>query len=247
MTQNTTLSNIQTLKLSFVAEHYEPLAQEAASKHWTHVDYLSRLMEGEANVRQEKIVQRKISQARFPILRTIEDFNWTWPTKLNRAEVQNLFRLNFIEQKENVIFLGGVGLGKTHLATALGMAACAKCHSVLFTTAIDVINTLCAAQKAGKFKKQLHTYLKPQVLILDELGYLPIDKTGGDMLFQIISQRYGLSSTIITSNKAYKKWPEIFNNDSTLTSAILDRLLHHSRTIPIQGKSFRMKNVNPDS
>ncbi len=245
--QNTTLSNIESLKLSFVAEHYESLAQEAARKNWTYVDYLSRLMEGEANARQEKIVQRKLSQARFPILKTIEDFNWTWPTKLNRAEVQNLFRLNFIKQKENVIFLGGVGLGKTHLATALGITACTKGHSVLFTTAIDVINTLYAAQKAGRFKKQLHTYLKPQVLILNELGYLPIDKNGGDLLFQIISQRYCLSSTIVTSNKAYKKWPEIFNNDSTLTSAILDRLLHYSHSIPIQGKSFRMKNVNPDS
>jgi DNA replication protein DnaC len=137
--------------------------------------------------------------------------------------------------------LGGVGLGKTHLASALGYEACLKGYTVLFATAIDVINTLSAARAAGRMKQELKKYTRPALLILDELGFLPIDKAGADLLFQVISQRYEQGALVITSNRAYKDWPEIFNNDSTLTSAILDRLLHHAETVLIQGKSFRMK------
>ena len=157
-------------------------------------------------------------------------------------QVKNLFHLEFIDKKANVIFLGGVGLGKTHLATAVGYAACLKGYSVLFTSAIDVINTLTAAQNAGMLKQELKKYTRPALLILDELGYLPIDKTGADLLFQVFSFRYEQGAMIITSNRAFKNWPEIFNNDSTLTSAILDRLLHHAETVVIEGKSFRMKD-----
>ena len=230
------------LKLVFVREHYEPLAKEAATAHWGHVDYLASLMEGEALERQQRSIQRRIRQARFPVVKTLEPFQWTWPRKINRLQVQNLFRLRFIEDKANVIFLGGVGLGKTHLATALGYAACQKGHSVLFATAVDLINTLAAARNAGRLKPALGRYLRPAVLVLDELGYLPIDKTGADLLFQIISQRYERASIIVTSNRVFKKWPEIFNNDSTLTSALLDRLLHHAETVLIEGKSYRMKD-----
>ena len=141
-----------------------------------------------------------------------------------------------------MIFLGGVWLGKTHLATAIGYAACLKGVSVLFTTAIDVVNSLSAAQAAGRLQMELKRYLKPELLILDELGYLPIDKHGADLLFQIISHRYEQGSLLITSNRAFIDWPTIFNNDSTLTSAILDRLLHHAEVILIEGKSYRMKD-----
>lgn len=130
---------------------------------------------------------------------------------------------------------------KTHLASALGYAACLQGYSVLFASAIDVINTLAAAKSAGRLKLELKKYAKPALLILDELGYLPIDKTGADLLFQVISLRYEQGSTLITSNRAFKEWPKIFNNDSTLTAAILDRLLHHAETIVMEGKSFRMK------
>jgi len=150
--------------------------------------------------------------------------------------------MQFVKDKANIIFLGGVGLGKTHLASALGYAACLKGHSVFFTSAVDVINTLSAAQASGLLKRELKKYIKPSVLILDELGYLPIDKVGADLLFQVISLRYEQGTMIITSNRAFKDWPEIFNNDSTLTSAILDRLLHHAETVLIQGKSYRMKD-----
>jgi DNA replication protein DnaC len=235
-------AHLDYLKLVFVREHYEPLAREAAEAHWGHVDYLASLMEGEALEHQQRSIQRRIRQARFPVIKTLEPFQWTWPRKINRLQVQNLFRLKFIEDKANVIFLGGVGLGKTHLATALGYAACQKGHSVLFATAVDLINTLAAAQRAGRLKTAFSRYLRPAILVLDELGYLPIDKTGADLLFQIISQRYERGSIIVTSNRVFKKWPEIFNNDSILTSALLDRLLHHAETVLIEGRSYRMKD-----
>jgi DNA replication protein DnaC len=230
------------LKLPFIREHFEPLAKEAAQAQWGHVEYLAGLIEGEALDRQQRAIQRRIKQARFPVIKTLESFQWTWPRKINRLQVQNLFRLKFIEDKANVILLGGVGLGKSHLATALGYAACLKGCSVLFATAVDVINTLAAAQNAGRLKQELNKYLKPTLVILDEIGYLPIDKTGADLLFQIISQRYERGSIVLTSNRVFKKWPEIFNNDSTLTSALLDRLLHHAETVLIEGKSYRMKD-----
>ncbi len=187
-------------------------------------------------------MQRRLKEARFPVLKTLEQFRCDWPKKINRLAVQNLFRLNFIKEKANVIFLGTVGLGKTHLATALGYAACLQGYSVLFANAINVINELSAAQKYGSLKLQFKKYLAPTVLILDEVGYLPIDQHGADLLFQTISQRYERGSIILTTNKAFKQWPSIFNNDSTITSAVLDRLLHHAETVVIEGSSFRMKD-----
>jgi DNA replication protein DnaC len=230
------------LKLQFIQKHFDELARQAAQSQWSHVDYLQRLIEGEAQERQDRARERRIREARFPVIKTLDQFDFTWPSKLNRAQVQNLFRLKFIEEKGNVIWVGGVGLGKSHLAIALAHAACLAGHRVLFTTAIDIINTLSAAQHAGRLAPQLKKYLRPAVLLVDELGYLPIDKHGADLLFQIISQRYERGSIILTTNKAFKHWPSIFNNDSTLTSAILDRVLHHAETVIIEGKSYRMKD-----
>jgi DNA replication protein DnaC len=235
------IAHLEFLRLTFMRENYEALAHQAAQKSRTHVDYLAALAEGEAGLRRERSIKRRIRLACFPVIKTLEQFRWSWPTAINRAAVQNLFRLKFIEDKTNIIILGGVGLGKTHLATALGYAACLQGKSVLFTTAIDAINTLSAAQAANRLKPELKRYLAPSLLCLDELGFLPIDKHGADLLFQIISLRYEQGSIVITSNRSFKEWPQIFNNDSTLTSAILDRLLHHSETILIEGKSYRMK------
>ena len=230
------------LKLAFIAQHYAELAAQAAQKAWSHVDYLARLAEGEAQWRHDRATKSRIRLARFPVIKTLEQFRWDWPTRLNRLQVQNHFRLEFIKAKANLIILGGVGLGKTHLATALGYAACLQGYAVLFASAIDVINTLAAAKNAGRLKAELKKYTKPALLILDELGYLPIDKVGADLLFQVISLRYEQGAIVITSNRAFKEWPKIFNNDSTLTAAILDRLLHHAETVVIEGKSFRMKD-----
>ena len=237
--------HLKYLKLPFIREHCQGLAVQATEKQLAHIDYLEKLADGEAALRRDHSIQRRIRQARFPVIKTLDQFNWSWPKKLNRLQVKNLFRLQFIPDKANVIFLGGVGLGKSHLAAALGYQACLEGHSVLFATAIDVINTLAAAQAAGRLKAELKKYTRPAVLILDELGFLPIDKAGADLLFQVLSQRYEQGPLVITSNRAFKAWPEIFNNDSTLTSAILDRLLHHAETVIIEGKSFRMKDSLP--
>jgi DNA replication protein DnaC len=241
-TQSFIDQNLTYLKLSFMQDNYQEMAVQAAKKHWSHVDYLEKLVEGEAAMHRDRFIERRIRLARFPVIKTLDQFKWSWPKNINRLQVQNLFRLNFIKDKSNVIFLGGVGLGKTHLASALGYAACLKGHSVLFATAIDVINTLTAANSAGRMKHELKKYTRPSLLILDELGFLPIDKAGADLLFQVFSLRYEQGALVITSNRAFKDWPEIFNNDSTLTSAILDRLLHHAETVVIEGKSYRMRD-----
>ena len=240
--QDTIEHHLAYLKLAFIAEQYAELATHAAQHAWSHVDYLAKLLEGEADVRRDRATKSRIRLARFPVIKTLEQFRWDWPTRMNRLQVQNHFRLAFIKDKANLIFLGGVGLGKTHLATALGYAACLQGHAVLFASAIEVINTLAAAKSAGRLKAELKKYTKPALLILDELGYLPIDKTGADLLFQVISLRYEQGAIILTSNRAFKEWPTIFNHDSTLTSAVLDRLLHHAETVIIEGKSFRMKD-----
>ncbi|MGA8185197.1 MAG: IS21-like element helper ATPase IstB [Terriglobia bacterium] len=230
------------LKLPFVAAHYQSLAQQAAQDHWGPIPYLASLLHGEALEREQRSIARRIRLARFPVLKTLDAFQWDWPRRINRLQVQELFRLRFLEDKANVIFLGGVGLGKTHLAIALGYHACQCGHSVLFAGAVEVINTLAAAQRGGRLKPALDRYLRPALLILDELGYLPIDKAGADLLFQIVSRRYERGALVITSNRVFKQWAEIFNNDATLTSALLDRLLHHAETVLIEGKSYRMKD-----
>jgi DNA replication protein DnaC len=230
------------LRLPFLKAQYAELAQQAAQQSWTHVEYLCRLIDGQYQQRLQHTVQLRVKAARFPVLKTLEQFRWDWPKKINRLQVQNLFRLDFLAHKANVIFLGTVGLGKTHLATALGYAACLEGHSVLFANAIDIINHLSAAQKKTTLKTELRKYLRPQILILDEVGYLPIDQHGADLLFQVISQRYERGSILLTTNKPFKQWASIFNNDSTITAAVLDRLLHHAETVIIEGTSFRMKD-----
>ena len=233
---------LRYLKLQFIQEHCEELAKQAAQSQWPHMEFLRRLVEGEAAAHQDRARDRRIRQARFPVLKTLEQFDFTWPAKINRLAVQNLFRLKFIQDKANAIVVGGVGLGKSHLCIALGYAAAVAGFRVRFTTAVDIVNNLSAAHNTGRFVQELKKYTRPDLLVMDELGYLPIDKRGADLLFQIISQRYECGSIILSTNKIFKQWPSIFNNDATLTSAILDRILHHAETIIIEGKSYRMKD-----
>jgi DNA replication protein DnaC len=203
------------------------------------VEYLRRLAEAEAAARYERSVQRRTKAARLPVLKTLEQFDWSWPKKINRAQVQDLFRLRFIEQNSNVVFIGNVGLGKTHFALALAHSACLNNISTLFAQAVEIVNTLSAAQAANTLSKALKAYAAPRLLVIDELGYLPMDKRGADLIFQVVSARYERGATLITTNTAYKHWAPIFNNDATLTTAILDRLVHHCETVTIEGKSFR--------
>ncbi len=232
-------TQLKALKLPQMLAQYQGLAHSAATKHWSHVEFLTELVSAEFNARSDSRVQRLLAQARFPVAKTLDQFDWSWPVKINRPMVQNLFHLDFVKQHDNVVFIAGTGLGKSHLMTALGRAACLRGHSVLFTGAIDIVNTLAAAQAVGSVKQTLNRYIKPALLCVDELGYLPIDKSGADGLFQIISHRYEHGSTLITTNRVYSQWAGIFNGDAVLTSALLDRLLHHAQTVTIEGKSYR--------
>ena len=234
-------AHLTGLRLPFTLANYSAFAHTAANKQWSHVQFLQELMRSEAAARADRRVERLVAQARFPVMKTLERFDWEWPTKINRMMIQNLFHLDFVKQRSNVVFISGVGLGKSHLMTALGHAACLQGYSVLFAGAIEIINTLALAHASGTMKRALGIYVKPQVLCIDELGYLPIDKFAADCLFQIISHRYEQGAILITTNRVYKQWAGIFNNDAMLTSALLDRVTHHVQTVLIEGKSYRSK------
>lgn len=225
-------------------QHYPALAEQAARESWTHGRFLEHLVAGEVARRDEALVARRVKAARLPGIKTLDGFDWSWPKKINRAQLQHLFRLEFVPRHGNVILLGGVGVGKTHLAIALAHTACLQGKTALFTSAVDIVNVLAAAQATGGIKREMARLMKPALLVIDELGYLPIDKFGADGLFQVISQRYERGSMVVTTNKSFKQWPEIFNNDSTLTSALLDRLLHHAESVVIEGRSYRMREQN---
>jgi DNA replication protein DnaC len=236
------IQHLNTLGLPYIREHYQALADQALADHWPPLQLIEALIEGEFQAKESRRVDRLVRDAHFPMIKTLDAFDWNWPKKINRPQIQNLFRLDFIKTHTNVVFLGGVGIGKSHLALALGHTACLRGYTVLFTTAIDIINTLSAAQTNHTLKRELKKYVKPSLLLIDELGYLPVTKQGADLLFQVISQRYERGATVITTNRAFKLWSEIFNNDSTLTSALLDRLMHHVDTVILQGKSYRTKD-----
>lgn len=190
---------------------------------------------------------RRIKEARIPVHKTLDDFDWKHPKRLKRDLVLGLFDLAFIASKRNVCFVGRSGLGKTHLATALALEACRKGHRVLFSTAVNVVNQLQAAQSDGTFLRRLRTYLTPDCLVLDELGYLPIDRHGADLLFQVISGRYERGSVILTTNRPFRDWASLFN-DATVADAVINRLVHHSEVVVIEGRSFRLPpGAEPDA
>lgn len=230
---------LQDLRLTFTLEHCEAMAGEAASAGTPHLEYLQRLVGGETARRFERLVARRVREARLPFIKTLDQFRWSYPRKIDRTLVQTLHRLDFIRERSNVVFVGPVGVGKTHLLLSLANAACSAGHSVLFTTAANIVNTLTAAQIAGRLPRELRKYTGPALLAIDELGFVPLDKTGADLFFQVISERYERGAIVLTTNRVYKEWPVTFNNDSVFTSALLDRLLHHSQTVVIEGPTHR--------
>lgn len=232
------IEELTYLKLNFIAENLDDLIRQ---KKETHLDFLEAIIHAEFVQKQQKATERRIRAARIPVIKTLDSFNFAHPETIEPEKRRMLFRLNFIERKENVIiFCGGVGLGKTHLASALAMEACRTGYTTLFTSAVDIVNSLKAARHNNKLTQVMRKYTRPQLLIIDELGYMPVDKEACDLLFQVVSNRYERRSIVITTNRPYKDWPIIFNNDATVTSAILDRLLHHVETIKIEGRSYRM-------
>jgi len=241
--QNQLIKDLDYLSLPFLKTEIFNMMEDAVQKGTTLVEFFPMAINLEAMEKHQRANQRRVSQARFPQQKTLESFDWGHPEKIKEELVRYLFSLHFIEKKKNIAFLGLPGLGKTHLMTALGLHACSSGYSVLYETAANIINRLQAAQADETFMRALKRYMKVDILCIDEIGYLPIDQQGANLLFQVISSRYETGSIILTSNKAFKDWNEIFN-DSTITSAILDRLLHHCEVITIEGKSYRMMSRN---
>lgn len=233
---------LQELKLTWMLENHETELAEAARKNRSHHDLLLRLLTGELEAAQARSIERRISLARLPARRTLDDFDWNWPKVINREQIQHLFTLAFIRQRQNVVFVGTVGLGKTHLALALALEACQHNHSTLFTSAVNIVNTLAEARAENRLRKAIRRYVTPAVLAIDELGYLPVDRVGAELLFQVLGERYEKGSTIITTNRIYKYWGKTFANDATLASAVIDRVIHHCETVIIKGKSYRLKD-----
>jgi len=225
-----------------MTENLDHEVAEAARKNRSTHELLLRLAAGENEARQTRAFTRRLRAAKLPMVRTMETFDWHWPEEINRDHIRHLFTFAFMREKANVVMVGTVGLGKTHIASALGREACERGHSVLFSPAVDIINTLADAQTRGDFQKVIKRYTRPDLLIIDELGYLPVDRVGAELLFQVLGKRYERASTVITTNRGYGEWAVTFANDAALTSAVLDRVMHHCETVIIKGKSYRMKD-----
>lgn len=241
MTVNKLQDNLTYLRLPAIRQHLQTETEKAAQNNLSHLDYLDRLIELETQSRRHKGIERRIAAARFPFVRTLEQYDFGHPSSINKKQLLRLFDLDFVSAHAGAVLLGAPGLGKTHLAVALGYRACQAGISTLFTTAVDMINQLGAALSDHTFLRALRRYTRPQLLIVDEIGFLPIDKQGCDLLFQVVSHRYERGSLVLTTNRAFKDWGDMLNADNTLASAIIDRLMHRGELIVIRGDSYRQK------
>ena len=235
------VNNLETLKLEKIKENLDTYINLINSKEKDVVDAFYELTNLEINLMNEKAIYGCVRTAGFPFIKTFEDFDFSFQPTINKEQILDFRNLRFIENKENIIFVGSPGVGKTHLATSIGIVAAKNRDSTYFINCNDLISNLKKAHSENRFTNRLNHYAKYKVLIIDEMGFLPIDSEGANMLFQLINKRYEKHSTIITTNKPFGKWHEIFG-DVTLANAILDRLLHHSHIININGNSYRLKD-----
>lgn len=233
-------SQMQALKLKGMLAHYQEVTEKAAQNNLSYTEYLSLLFEEELKRKNEGTVKTKINKARFPFIKTMEEFDFSFQPSLREKEIIALSSLDFVEKKENIIFLGPPGVGKTHLAVALGIKACMAKYRVAFITAQKLLEELSLSSKDGSLLDKLLGYSRLNLLIIDELGYMPVSKEQANLLFRLVSMRYEKGSIILTSNYNFNEWGEIFS-DQVVAAAIIDRLVHHARIFYINGTSYRLK------
>ncbi len=234
--------DLRELKLPSVAEHWERLAVEAERRRQPHAEYLAELAHQEVTDRRERSIRRKISEARFPRLKTLDDFDFDAQPAVDRDEVLGLSCGDFVDEHANVVLMGEVGTGKTHLAIALGIACCQRYKRVRFTTAAELCNLLVEAKSVDRLSRKLEQMARFDLVVLDELGYVPFDKLGADLLFSFITKVYERRSLIVTTNLPFARWAEVFL-DTTAAAAVIDRIAHHATILQTEGKSYRLRDA----
>ena len=231
---------LKTLKLPTFLKEYGKVAKQCAAEGVDYERFLLRLSEQELIERQRRMVERRIKQAKFPTVKRLDSFDFTAIPSLNKALVMELSRCEFLDRKENIIALGNSGTGKTHVATGLGVAACQKGVPVFFMTAASLANELLEAKDERRLLRLHRQLARNKLLIIDELGFVPLSKTGAELLFEVFSQRYERGSVIVTSNLPFDEWTETFGSER-LTGALLDRITHHVHILEMNGESYRLK------
>ena len=232
--------NMKKLKLYKSQERLDGLLQKASKEKWSYSDFIEAMVSEEVEYKQQKNISMRTAIARLPYIKTLEHFDFSFQPGIDKKQLYDLSACRFVADGENVIFLGPPGVGKTHLAIALGVKAITGGYRVLFMHSTALITSLAKAYSEGKLEDKLKQYCIPKVLIIDEIGYLPIDRQGANLFFQLISRRYERGSLILTSNQRFGKWGEVFG-DPVIATAILDRILHHSTVVNIKGESYRLK------
>jgi len=238
--------DLAELKLLEIAQSYREVLDEAARQGSSLLEALATLIGMEQPARQQRALERRLRQARLPKLKTLAEYDFDFPKRIPKAAILRLFDCDFIPRHGCAVLIGPTGTGKSHLLTALGYTACERGYSVRHARVVDMLNHLTTAQINGLLGQALKFYTRPALLLLDELGYLPIDKRGADLLFQVVAARYEAGSIVLTTNRAFREWGTLFDVDNTLATALIDRLMHHGEALVIRGDSYRLKDKPSD-